>query len=324
MLAADPEGVTLRDLYGISHAIGMFFRIPSAVLMLLLAAICAARAAPARYKRAFDLDGLIREQAQSFRTSTAFVRRRLHLVPPAFAAAGAAPGDPRPADYALTPEEWIARFATACDGDFDEAAARCALLRQLGPRWRGMEDASPQVRCLFAAFALHLAQRRADTLRLLGDLSASLANSNQDKPAAPDALLALPVSVRALADTFLGNGELVTLALAIANRHAYTHTALMELLNAARLRAGVLAPGQFAWLKLVDRPLWYALHSLGFETEGVGRYLHPNPRVEAIGARDHWAVERLAGEPVIEPNMDRAVEALRKVAAATRATGELS
>jgi hypothetical protein len=77
MLAADPEGVTLRDLYGISHAVGMFFRIPAAVFMLLLAAICAARAAPARYKRAFDLDGLIREQALSFRTSAAFVRRRL-------------------------------------------------------------------------------------------------------------------------------------------------------------------------------------------------------------------------------------------------------
>jgi len=65
MLAADPEGVTLRDLYGISHAIGMFFRIPAAVFMLLLAAICAARAAPARYKRAFDLDALIREVCRS-------------------------------------------------------------------------------------------------------------------------------------------------------------------------------------------------------------------------------------------------------------------
>jgi intracellular multiplication protein IcmP len=324
MLAADPEGVTLRDLYGISHAVGVFFRIPAAVFMLLLAAICAARAAPARYKRAFDLDALIREQAQSFRTSTAFVRRRLHLVPPAFAAAGAALGDPRPADYALTPEEWIARFATACDGDFDEAGARCALLRQLGPHWRGVEDASPPVCCLFAAFALHLAQRRADALRLLGDLSASLANSDQDKPDGPDTPLALPASACAVADAFLGDAELVTPALAIANRHAYTHTVLMELLNTTRLRAGVLAPGQFAWLKLVDRPLWYALHSLGFETEGVGRYLHPNPRVEAIGARDHWAVERLAGEPLIEPNVDRAVEALRKVAAATRAIGERS
>jgi intracellular multiplication protein IcmP len=324
MLTTDPEGVTLRDLYGISHAVGMFFRIPAAAFMLLLAAICAARAAPARYKRAFDLDGLIREQALFFRTSAAFVRRHLRLVPPAFTAAGASPGDPRPADYALTPEEWIARVATGSDRDFDEVAARCALVRQLGPRWRGLREASPQVRCLFAAFALHLAQRRAEALRLLGDLSVSLGNSDQDKPEGPDAPLALPASARAAADAFLGDGELVTPALAISNRHAYAHTALMELLNTARLRAGVLAPGQFAWLKLVDRPLWYALHSLGFETEGIGRYLHPNPRVEAVGARDHWAVERVGGEPVIEPSMDRAIEALRKVAAATHASGSRS
>ena len=98
----------------------------------------------------------------------------------------------------------------------------------------------------------------------------------------------------------------------------------MQLLNQARLRGGVLAPGQFAWLKLVDRPLWYALHSLGFETEGFGRYCHPNPRVEAVGARDHWAVERLAGEALIEPSLDRAIEALRKVAAVTRAARERS
>jgi len=304
MAAADPNGVKLRDLYGVSHAVGMFFRVPATVFMLLLAAICAVRAAPARYKRAFDLDGLIREQAA--------------------AAGSAASVEPRPADYALSPEEWIARFATALDGDFDEAAARRALVRQLGPRWRGLQEAGPQVRCLFAAFALHLAQRRRGALRLLGDLSASLGDCDQDNPEGPDTPLALPESVVREADTLLGDGELVTPALAIANRHAYTHTALMELLNQARLRGGVLAPGQFAWLKLVDRPLWYALHSLGFETEGFGRYCHPNPRVEALGARDHWAVERLAGEPVIEPSLNRAIEALRKVAAATRAARERS
>lgn len=81
-------------------------------------------------------------------------------------------------------------------------------------------------------------------------------------------------------------------------------------------RAGALAPGQFGWLKLVDRRLWYALHLLGFETEGAGRYLHPNPRVEALGARDHWSVERIAGVPVSRPDLDRAVEALQKAALA--------
>jgi intracellular multiplication protein IcmP len=112
--------------------------------------------------------------------------------------------------------------------------------------------------------------------------------------------------------------EVLTPAAAVTARHGYAHTALMGLLNEARLKAGVLAPAQFVWLKLVDRRLWYALHSLGFETEGFGRYLHPNPRIEAAGARDHWAAERVAGRPLLKPEIDRALNAARKIAAARK------
>ena len=166
MAAADPNGVTLRDLYGIAQAVGMFFRIPATVFIVLLAAICTVRAAPSRYKRGFDFDALIREQALAFRSTAAFVRRHLRLVPPPA-------GAPRPADYALTAEEWIDRFARNRHGAFDEGAARAALAAQLGARWKGPQDAAPVVRCLFAAFALHLAQRREEALDLLGDSSAA-------------------------------------------------------------------------------------------------------------------------------------------------------
>jgi intracellular multiplication protein IcmP len=54
--------------------------------------------------------------------------------------------------------------------------------------------------------------------------------------------------------------------------------------------------------------------SLGYESAAIGRYLHPNPRVEAMGARDHWAVEREAGGPLIKPDVERALEALRRAA----------
>jgi intracellular multiplication protein IcmP len=313
MAKSDPAGVTLRDLTGIAHDVGAFFRIPAACLIVVLALVCMVRSAPSRYRRAFDLDGLIGEQATSFRTTATFVRRRLRLVPPA--------AEPLPADYAATAVEWIARHATDGDGRFNELAARRALVLQLGPPWRGLEHAQPHVRCLFAAFALHLAERRDDALGLLGDVSASLASPGKDTPEGPARPLALPAWVVTRADSVLRQQALIEPALAITGQHAYTHTALMSLLNEARRSAGVLAPGQFVWLKLVDRGLWYALHSLGFETEGFGRYLHPNPRVEAIGARDHWAVERIAGVPVSRPSLDRAIEALRKAAPKTRAGG---
>jgi intracellular multiplication protein IcmP len=65
-------------------------------------------------------------------------------------------------------------------------------------------------------------------------------------------------------------------------------------------------------LKLVDRNLWYALHSLGYEIEGTGRYIHPNPRVEALGARNHWAAERVARRPILKPHLTEALATLQR------------
>jgi intracellular multiplication protein IcmP len=312
MMATNPEDVRPKDLYGIAHAVGTAIRIPAACVILVLAAICMAFAAPSRFKRAFDMDALIAEQAKSFPATAAFVRRRLRLVEPEKA--------PRPADYAQTPEEWIALHATRKDVGFVEADARRALAAQLGPRWQGPEHAAPHVRALFTVFALHLAEHRTEAQRLLGELSEALADPGKETSAGPASPLALPQAVIAKADALLASFsfDIRSPADRVAAANAYTHPALMSLLNESRLAAGVLAPAQFAWLKLVDRPLWYALHSLGFETEGFGRYLHPNPRVEAAGARDHWAAERIAKRPLGIPDIERALEAVRAASAAER------
>ncbi len=281
MAAADPSGATLRDLYGMGRAIGLFVRIPATAFILLLAGICTVRAAPSRFKHAFDLDGLMREQASSFRTGAAHVARHLRLVAPAS-------GEPRPADFALTPEEWLARFGRRQVSSFDQAAAHNALRHQLGPRWTAPEAAEPAVRCLFTAFALHMAERRDEALRLLGTLAAGLGDQGEDRAEGPDKPLALDRAVVAQADAIL-SGMNAEDARGVASRHAYTNPAMMELLVEARRRAGVLAPAQFAWLKLVDRRLWYALHSLGYETDGFGRYLHPSlALVGALARSSAW------------------------------------
>ncbi len=301
---ANPGDATAHHLYTLCREVGFFLRIPAAAIMLLLGGVCAVCAAPARYRRRVDLALLLREQAQTFRSTATFVARGLRLARPA-------DGEPRPADFALTPAEWVARYALRDACDFDEAAARRELVRQLGPVWHGADQAPPHARSLFAIFALHLAGRLTEAAALLGDISEALALRGEEGPQGPTAPLPFPAVLVAQADALLKHPELAEPAATIARGHAYTTPALMSLLNAARLKSGVLPPAQYAWLKLVDRRLWYALHSLGFETEGVGRYLHPIPRVEAAGARDHWAVERAAGEALSEPQLDRAIEAIR-------------
>jgi intracellular multiplication protein IcmP len=316
MAETAPNAVTLKDLYGIAQAVGMFFRIPATGLIVVLASICAIRAAPSRFKRQFDLDGLIKEQASEFPVISAFAARHLKL---------AAPGAQEilPADYALTPTEWISRFAADPSGHLNEQKARAALAKQLGERWTGPASAPPVARLLFTVFALHLAERRDDAMKILGEASVCVSDAKKDGENGPLAALTLSSALISQVDRFFEkhmSASQKTAAMKIAAGHAYVSTALMALLTASRIKAGVMAPGQFVWLKLVDRNLWYALHSLGYEIEGIGRYIHPNPRVEALGARDHWAAERLAGRPVLKPNFNESVVALRRVAKA-RADG---
>ena len=304
VLAAHPDKADIWQLLGLLDHVGRFFRIPAAALMLLLAVACYLRAAPARHCRPFDLTGLRQEQAQYFRWAGAMLGRSLALV-------NIRKGEPRPADPALRVEEWVERHAKRRDGELDEAAAKRALVRQLGARWQGLENAKPHVRCLLAAFALHLAGRREEAMQLLGDMAEALPLGARDEAGGPAKPLAFPAALIQSADQVLVDSDLRRPALGIANRHAYTTPALMSVLNEARRRSGVLPPAAFNALKLVDRPLWYALHSLGFPGDGPGQNIHPNPRVEAVGARDHWATERAMRRPLCAPEIEQALGSVR-------------
>lgn len=306
VLATDPARVKLGQLWRLLHNVGGFFRWPAAALVAILALACALYNAPGQFTRNLDLQALMREQARTFRASSAYVERGLALVAPA-------DGEPRPADPALRPEEWVSRFAMR-DGQYDEQRAAEELTRQLGAEWRGVAGAAPHVRCMFAAFALHAGRKRDEAMALLGDLATSLPDGYGDGPAGPAAALAFPQAVVASADAVLTDATLVVPCMEAAGQHAYTAPALMSVLTLARAQAGVLAPAGFNFLKLVDRRLWYALHSLGFPG-GQNPAEQPNPRIEALGARDHWAAERDAGQPLSIPSLARALDAVRKRAA---------
>jgi intracellular multiplication protein IcmP len=310
MMNSDPSGVTLADLYGILHATGAYVRIPAAAFIAILGIFCSVFAAPSRFRRAFDVEGLLREQALRFPAARAFVRRKLGLVRLDEKA-------PRPADYALTAGEWLDRFVCKTGEPFDDGRAFDALAVQLGPTWKGSASGTPIVRVLFAAFALHMVERRDDAVAMLGEIATALDAGRKEGASGPSGDLVVPSATLRRVEELLRDTRWYEEAERIAGRHAFTMPALMAVLNHARLRAGVLAPAQFAWVKLIDRPLWYALHSLGFESEGLGRYAHPNARVEAAGARDHWATERAAGRPIPWPSIARAIDAL-KVAHAQR------
>ena len=304
VLKADPGGVRFGQLLRLYRNIGAFFLYPAVGLAAVLSILLFNRAGGARFSRRLDLEGLMREQARSFPHVSWMVGRKLGLV-------AVRSGEPRPADPALRPAEWAALWASGKDGAFDEAKARHELARQLGEPWRGVKGASPAVRCMLAVFALHGQGEKEDALELLGLLSASLPKARRDGPAGPEKPLAFPKSIVDVADRVLSEAEVGLKASEAMGRHFYTTTGLMTALCEARARAGVLAPAAFACLKLVDRRLWWALHSLGFESEGRRAHPHPCPRVEAIGARSHWEAEGAGKRPLAAPEFDSAIAAIR-------------
>ena len=296
--------VGFERLVGMCGQVNAFFRWPAAGLIGALAVLCFVGAPPGRFRRRFDLDSLLREQARFYRAASAMLGRHLKLVDPA-------PKAPRPADPALHVQEWAGRFCLDTKGGVDGTRLRQALLLQLGPVWRGPRRASPAGRVIFAAFALHLGGRREECQLLLGDLAEALGQTRDPSPTGPAESLPVPPAVLLRADAVLAEGAAHEAAEAEAARHAYETTALMGLLNAARLESGILAPAQFNGLKLLDRSLWYALHSLGFPGHGPGQNSQPNPRVEAVGARSHWQAERQARCPLFPPQLDEAERAVR-------------
>ena len=181
----------------------------------------------------------------------------------------------------------------------------------MGAEWSRRDDAAPSVRCMLAVFALHGVQRREEAAGLLGLLSEGLPVHGSDGGLGPATPLAFDPKTLAVADRVLVELSVAAWALEIMDAHHFTTPGLMSVLNAARLRSGVLAPAQFAFLKLVDRRLWYALHSLGFEADGPLAHPHPSQRIEAIGARAHWAAERLVGAPIPTPEFEAAIAAIR-------------
>jgi intracellular multiplication protein IcmP len=307
MLAANPDRVQIGTLIHMARALGQYLLIPAVGLVLWLAVSCFLYAASSRYCRALDLQGLMREQAATHPGIMPFINRSLRLVP-------LDKKHVRPLDPALNVREWVECYALRSDGGFDREAARCELIHQLGSPWQGVDKASPAVRCMLAAFMLHGAGKREEASELLARMAEDLSQGKSEGPGGPQAVLSFSSQVVDRADYWLKDRESLTALLGPLSQpyHAYATPMLMSALTRARLASGVLAPAQFNFLKLVDRGLWYALHSLGFPTSGKSLETHPNPRIEAIGARDHWAAERLCGHALRSPSVTQAVQAIEE------------
>lgn len=248
-----------------------------------------------RFRRVMGLEALIHDQAKIFKVIRPFVKFNPNKLPVR------APGSPVPAELpmfaeALSPEEWLALHEIPLpDGKLDKNAAADIFAKQLGPRWKGAWDLSPDLQIILAAFCLKASRKRNEADDLLGRLSACWDHQSGLKLSRDGSLLREARKIlrdKKLSEKTLGN----------ANRHAYISTAMMRALNTAREEGGVLAPAQFVWLRAHNRELWYPLNNLGRQA------FH----MEAVGCASHYRAEKQVNRPIPRPRVMDAVLGLEE------------
>lgn len=289
-----PDRVSFETFVFGLGAVGGYWRGPAAAALAVLAAWLLVLHPAGRFRRRLDLKGLAETQKAVWPYALHALRRgNQHL-----------PADDPVWGLSLSPRAWLRRHAllepTGGGWSLRERRAEAALVAQLGVPWR---DAPAHARALAGIFAMRVASRSADrreserldarALDLLRRLALAAAEHKAGGYLPPARAFARAIAAGA---PHLTAGTLQPLLA----RHAYTPTVLLALLAEAR-GGGVLPAALFSWLKGVDRPLWYALDSLGRRM----------PYAEGLAALGHFEAERQAGAALVVPALEAALESLR-------------
>lgn len=303
---AAPAPVSVALWGGLLDQVGRVWRWPVVMGLVAVGVGLLALHPAERFRRRFDLRGLAEAMGAQWPYALHALRRgniRLPLDHPRWG-------------MALAEWAFVDRFDLLVDPAADppelhRERTRTALARQLGEPWRGADALPPHARALAGLFALRAVASDTTDERAAADLDrrastglrelawrAARRKRNDYRPVAADYRRLIQATRSGLDHAAIQE---------VIGQHGYTHTVLMRLLDEAR-RGGVLPPALFTWLKGVDRPLWYALTSLGRRA----------PFVEALGACAHYTGERRMGSALSGPAMEGAVEAL--AAALPRAT----
>lgn len=307
---AIPERVSPGTLWTLCTITGSVLRWPVLIILLSLAVTVIVRAPRERYRQRFDLNGLQAALARIHPIGAAWVGGTFPLAEPAPVDERRPAGHwtARPMDPALRLQEWKERFMSGPDLITRRRQAVVALKAQLGSPWTGLSSLSPPEKVLFLAFALYIVRRKDDAQAVLEGFSSALSGALSN--GAPDLPATLPPRFLKSLDQKIST-EPLDPALVLARRHGWTRTVLLSLLQEARLKSGVVNPGLFAPVQLVDRDLWLILAAPSYPRDGrPSHHMTIAPCIEAAAAISHWVRECQAGEALTEPDVAPILAAL--------------
>ena len=189
--------------------------------------------------------------------------------------------DRTPSTPALDTRQWLQQ-GTGLSAGWTDGDVRSLLQTDLGIRFQGLDQESPVRAALLTMFILFgLGHKDADLVFL------RLGYAIRD----PRELLATAERIRSEpAFRAVADGPIASLA----ELHGWSTTVVMAAFASAG-RAGVILGGWLTWLKDIDRPLFYALHSValrgGAFAEGAAAYCQYGQEVQAGRALPEYHLE---------------------------------
>jgi hypothetical protein len=299
---------------------GSWIRWPFLLLLVLFGVASIFMGRVGGLVRRFNMDSLLKNNAESFPCLRPVVGRGKYLLSPESHDSGLWRIARTPVQFALehgllldeqgesfTPEQALKNGlpSTALPAwghaRLDEGKAGVVLTAQLGKPFEGYEGLSSCRRALAAAFLAYAGGNKKGCIALLDAVSLSYAEENGQAscPLLKD-------------DNFAGTlkkewdcRSSILHEKCLSIHAAYELPWFMALLYRARQK-GVLASSQFLWLRPLDRPLWYALNQCGGRAAWA----------EGFAAWAHYQAEEKAGKALSEPHVQPAVASLRQSLAA--------
>ena len=317
---ADPASLSWETMQKVLHYTGSWIRWPFALLLVLFGVAATFMGRVGGLVRRFNMESLLRNNAESFPCLRPVVGRGKYLLSPESHDSGPWKIARTPVQFALenellldeqgkpfTPEQALKNGLPSTElpawgnARLDEKKALAVLTEQLGKPFEGYEGLSPCRRALAVAFLAYANGDKKGCVSMLDMVSSSYneIDGNADCPVLTDTAFE-----KRLKKAWARHKDVLS-EKNMASHAAYELPWFMALLYRARQK-GVLASSQFLWLRPMDRLLWYALNQCGGRAAWA----------EGFAAWAHYTAEEQEGKALTEPHVAPAVASLKEALSA--------
>lgn len=281
-----PAGnVTFAEISELSHDIGIWFTVPSTIILGGMAYYLYFHDATSRFVKEHSMKSLQACAVKEWPQITPVTREDLVK----------APLDKGPWAMAQLPLDFSKKYNLLHVGKdkegkkvwkIDRVKAHRQFVLQVGGLYKGVEALPIHIKAIVVVLVLRANHKRSEANEFIYQIAASAAGGRLDFSGVEE-------KIQQLKDD--------SIIKFLDSKHAYVTTWMATLLELARTE-GVMATAEILWLKPLDRRMWYVLNTIGRQV----------PFVEAAGPFAHWLAERKLNRPLRIPMVDTAVDALQR------------